>query len=92
MSAKEMFENLGYEDTSYQFQHLVRYVKKCNYNGLKLEKVICIDITGDKQVEIVAYYGKLDCGVFRLKLEELQAINKQVEELGWLRGEENESN
>lgn len=84
MSAKEMFEKLGYEDTSKQFQHLIRYVKNDSYNGLKLEKVICIDINRDIEdieIELVSYYGKCDCGVFRLEVEELQAINKQVEEL-----------
>lgn len=65
MSAKEMFEELGYK---YEFnnKYNIRYynVKKDNYIWFDLQL---------KTLEISEYCN----------LEELQAINKQVEELGW---------
>lgn len=76
MSAKEMFEELGYEKT-----------RVINPDG-------CIDYvnTNEKYSEI--YFDKnfkmitkhyLNSGVaYPITLEELQAINQQVKELGWL--------
>lgn len=82
MSAKEMFEKLGYEDTSKEYHNLVRYVKEDAYLNLKREKIICIELNSN-EVQIACTYGKYDYGTTHLSLEELQAINKQVEELGW---------
>ena len=65
MSAKEMFEKLGYK---YEFnnKYHIRYynVKKDNYIWFDLQS---------KTLEISEYCN----------LKELQAISKQIEELGW---------
>ena len=74
-SAKEMFEELGYEKTTV-----------INPDG-------CIDYINKKKKYSEIYFDKnfklitkhyLNSGVAcPITLEELQAINKQVEELGW---------
>lgn len=73
MSAKEMFEKLGYGD----------YFKcenfRITYQNFEKEcKMIEFDYK-NKQL-ILADDSK---EIFELSLEELQAINKQIEELGW---------
>lgn len=82
MTAKEMFEKLGYEDETHLYHHLIRFVKHTGYNGLKVDKVIEVELNGC-EVLLTCYYGKTDRGPFHLEDEELRAINKQVEELGW---------
>lgn len=77
MTAKEMFEKLGYE-----------------YDEDEKKIVVCkVAITGTRIYKYV--FHKTDNKKFRIKLyesfssiEELKAINKQIEELGW----DNESN
>jgi len=72
MSAREMFDELGYGD--------------CFNNGLRITysnfekecKMIEFDL---KKKELILADDSEE--VFILSLEELQAINKQVEELGW---------
>lgn len=76
MTAKEMFEKLGYEysellsdDTRIYYEH------KNNGNNLHNQPsnfiMFCLDY------KVISN----DCDI---TLKELQAINKQVEELGWL--------
>ena len=83
MTAKEMFEKLGYEDETAKFHHLIRFVKHTNYSGLKVDKIIELELNGC-EILLTCYYGKDDRGPFHLTDKELQAINKQVEELGRL--------
>lgn len=67
MSAKEIFEKLRYENIQSRDKTLLKYER----NGMKK---IWFDL---ENKEIL-----LD-GVFYFTLKELQAINKQIEELGW---------
>ena len=76
MSAKEMFEKLGYKKTNV-----------INPDG-------CIDYVNTNEEYSEIYFDKnfkmitkhyLNFGVaYPITLEELQAINQQVKELGWL--------
>ena len=73
MKAKEMFEELGYGD---YFNNGLRIT----YQNFNEEcKMIEFDL---KNNELSLIDDSKE--VFNLSLEELQAINKQVEELGWL--------
>ena len=91
MSAKEMFKKLGYElndDINNYFLNRYEY-KRFNkttkmfrtitiVNGEnKKNKFIEIEEEFVRDIETNTNYGYLD-------IEELQAINKQIEELGWL--------
>ena len=72
MTAKEMFEKLGYGD---YFNNGLRitysnFDKECKMIEFDLKKKQLIFVDDSEEV-------------FELSLEELQAINKQVEELGW---------
>ena len=72
MKAKEMFEKLGYLEVKDKYIDGITYVKlmKDTYNEISIfkdGKKILIPI---ENITILEY-------------EELQAINKQIEELGW---------
>ena len=75
MSAKEMFEKLGYEETENDI-YFLKYFKKGNLHHDKEIKFHKLDKT---------FTVKDDNGInYRwINLEELQATNKQVEELEW---------
>ena len=71
MSAKEMFEQLGYELTNNEYPE-IRY----------MQKDYCISFyLDDKCIE--CYHNDFYTTSCSIELEELQAINKQIEELGW---------
>lgn len=79
MSAKDMFEKLGYKCLGGSDYIAIKYYKSNETD---------IDITfyKEKEISIVEneYMNKeYDLTIHFLTLEELQAINKQVEELGW---------
>ena len=79
MSAKEMFEKLGYKCIGGNDYIAFKYYKRDETD---------IDITfyREKEISIVEneYINKeYNLTIHILTLEELQAINKQVEELGW---------
>ena len=72
MKAKEMFERLGYGD---YFNNGLRitysnFDKECKMIEFDLKKKQLIFVDDSEEI-------------FELSLEELQAINKQVEELRW---------
>ena len=67
MSAKEMFEKLRYEYIQSRDKTLLKYER----NGMKK---IWFDLES-KDILLV--------DVCHFTLKELQAINKQIEELGW---------
>ena len=77
MSAKDMFSELGYsckEEDDY-----IEYIQKNDY--------YTFEIAFDYNTECIEFYYYKDtydnkCDVC-LTTKELQAINKQVEELGW---------
>lgn len=72
-SAKEMFEKLGYKlDKETRFGATVSYTKYCSDGCCRLYDLCFYN---NKRVEFQEDY---------ISYELLQAINKQVEELGWL--------
>jgi len=80
MTAKEMFEKLGYEvgDTPY-YERCIRYVANDGY--IKREIEFWRD---DKIIYNNLIYGEVQMkGSCPIPIELLKAINKQVEELGW---------
>ena len=68
MTAKEMFEKLGYE-LMRDCEYYLFYEKDCERISFEKQDKAFIKTYGDSP-EII-------------DMEELQAINKQVEELGW---------
>lgn len=75
MTAKEMFEKLGYELIQNDMNWLRYGVNTSEwYAGF-----IVFDLRS-KKIEIT---NKVDTFGKTINLEELKAINKQVEELGW---------
>lgn len=83
MKAKTMFKKLGYEDLSYMFNE--DYFKIYRNNGFIFYEIYfskeykCVEIKPYmlcKNLTIPQYFVRLDTKL-------LQAINKQVEELGW---------
>lgn len=78
MTAKEMFEKLGYEIDILTNYALGYIRKKATEN---VEKTITFLNTGTFQYFTII---ESDRNNPTISLEELQAINKQVEELGWL--------
>lgn len=89
MSAKEMFEELGYE--YYEGDSCIVYVKSdCIPNRINTEKISFIKIFfNDKYICIESYEtdaylsNRKNYDATLFSLDELQAINKQIEELGW---------
>ena len=81
MSAKEMFEKLGYE----LIEDSKSYLRYANYfGGSKYQGGELIDF--DKKNKKFRLTRKSCQGNVHFKygaLKELQAINKQIEELGW---------
>ena len=78
MTAKEMFEELGYEQVSdipkcYRFDD-GGYIKLIEFINTRQEIIF---------TEYEEYNENKPQGSFSLNKSELQAINKQVEELGW---------
>lgn len=80
MSAKEMFKKLGYEYTHYDSEEIT-YIKQDRQWRENGNIVISFDLL-NKQVEL-SFQGDISGSlpVF-LSVKELQAINKQVDELG----------
>ena len=77
MSAKEMFEKLGYKKLPKKYnKNMILYEREeenpCTYAKFKV--IVWFELKG-KRIQFSPYY--------RYTLKELQAINKQVEELGW---------
>jgi len=72
MTAKEMFEKLGYKYTRYGND--IEFYKQFEHAEVKIyfaDFAKTIEMSSDKDI------------TFTIDIEELQAINKQVEELGW---------
>jgi len=79
MSAKEMFEKLGYE--LYEHKTYMFYEKALKENPEYENDYEHIEFNFISET-INKTYGD-DNSVCDITLEELQAINKQIEELGW---------
>ena len=95
MTAKEMFEKLGYK---YIYDDgFVEYIKgesipdRINTNYVKFTKISFDKLEHEifihdynKDALCLEYIPKQDTnGSFHITFEELQAINKQIEELEW---------
>ena len=79
MSAKEMFEKLGYE-LKKKSQWFLSYEKETTYDGID----VIVFIYKDKRIQSYNIFPvDRHLTTKDIALEELQAINKQVEELGW---------
>lgn len=71
MSAKEMFEELGYElDKEPRFGSTISYTQYCSDGCCRIYDLVFYD----KTIEVQEDY---------INLKLLKAINKQVEELNW---------
>ena len=79
MSAKEMFEKLEYE-LVFENEEVLRY-RKNKWLDVEFWKVY-EKITGEKMKKYIKVSNVQDRPYF-ISIELLQAINKQVEELGW---------
>ena len=75
MSAKDLFQKLNYfqsnEDEEDELVYNLHSEDVENYRYISFHKIF-------KYIEMDDWTGK-----FQLSMQELQAINKQVEELGW---------
>ena len=75
MSAKEMFEELGYEFEITEYEEF-----KPDYNYIdKNDNVIYFDLE-DKELCFMPTNKQM---IIRQPLKFIQAINKQIEEFGW---------
>lgn len=82
MTAKEMFERLGYERLG---RDIVKY--RSNDGGY-IQEIIFFEI-GRRVVfrEWEEYNNNEPQGQFTMYIDLLQAINQQVKELGWIESE-----
>ena len=79
MKAKEMFEKLGYEQEIIDEQLI--YSTKDLQANIEYQIIFYLD---DKSFEAITD----NCiHANNINMQELQAINKQIEELGWLKDE-----
>ena len=78
-SAKEMFEDLGYE---YKYLNsVIRYTKN---DGGYVQQIIFYEFGHRIRFREREEYNNFEPqGQSTIYIEQLQAINKQVEELGW---------
>ena len=76
MSAKEMFEELGYKLIQDDMNWL-RY-------GINISEWYEFDIEFNKNNKNITFSGRKPSNGRMVDLDELKAINKQIEELGWL--------
>ena len=80
MKAKEMFEQLGYKKLITHKTYMF-YIKELRENPEYENDYIHLEFDF-KDKTICKTYGD-DNSVYEITLEELQAINQQVKELGW---------
>lgn len=78
-NARELFEELGYKRLPKKYnKNMILYENEINIIGSvkprKELKIIYFSLT-DKRIQFSPY--------FKYSMQELNAINKQVEELGW---------
>lgn len=90
MSAKEMFEKLEYKQEKDGKIHITYYNGNFE-NKQRCDKQITFDLESKNFIAYSPYElnDYEDCSIF-INMQELQAINKQVEELGWLGSDDNE--
>ncbi|MCI9585239.1 MAG: hypothetical protein HFH45_01215 [Bacilli bacterium] len=72
MTAKEMLKELGYiQDKEPRFNSIISYTQYCSDGCCRIN-------------DLVFYKNGFECDECFITLELFKAINKQVEELGWL--------
>ena len=83
MTAKELFEELGYKKEIDNKIHITYYNGNFE-NEQKCDKQITFDLESKSFIAYSPYElnDYEDCSIF-INIDELQAINKQIEELGW---------
>ena len=81
MSAKEMFEKLGYKQLG-SFKPNDNYIVIA-WDKEKHSDRFTIYFYGDKAVRVIMGTKRGEIYPPIIELEELQAINQQVKELGW---------
>ena len=74
MKAKEMFEALGYE--YYECEHSIRYIANCDIDDDHIS--ICFGLLSH------TFYAQHNCNTNDITIDEFQAIQQQMKELGWL--------
>ena len=81
-TADEMFEKLGYNKEDYGYK--ITYTKSDNNEEEKF--IITIMLEAELIfTEIDDGRDEIERRCFGLQMQELQAINKKVEELGWMK-------
>lgn len=75
MKAKEMFEFIGYTITTDDYDMLVYTYKRQNNLYLKIKFNLL-----DKVIQIYYNHEMMNC----LNTDDIEAINQQCKELGWL--------
>lgn len=84
MSAKEMFEKLGYEiDEQENYIVYWKVAKKQRLNFYNNQNEIQIEFNLSYKTIEKRELMQLDENSNIITLKEIQAINKQIEELGW---------
>ena len=79
MSVKEMFEELGYTQSFFGSKD-----NKCMIYNLKDGDTYIMFKPSTKEIKYCGVFiNKVDCVNFSMDMKLLQAINKQIEELGW---------
>lgn len=73
MTAKEMFEKLGREQTITEYDY---YKSDIDYLDKKTKQTNIFFDLEDKKIGFI--------NIYKITIQELKAINKQIEELGWL--------
>ena len=85
MSAKEMFEKLGYKlDEQDDYLIYWKVARKQRLNFYNTQNEIQIEFNNHYKTVEKRELMQLDENSNIITLKELQAINKQVSELGWL--------
>lgn len=81
MTAKEMFEELGYKEVD-EWNNIIHYEQIVDE---KLEQKHIIEfVLNHEFISMASKFGKFRYGAFNgIDIQLLKAINKQVEELNW---------
>ena len=80
MTAKEIFGTLGYHETDRPYRNSpIAYFRRLDYKHY----VEILFLLSEKKVVYSSTNGVNDC--VAIQMPELEAINKQCKELGWLK-------
>lgn len=88
MSADEMFKKLGYQKEEWDDENRIYYFQNDYSEGTTHPIRYIIEF--DKELKLVHSYVYEDDYSVGIGMNELRAINKKVEELGWLTDNQSE--